>query len=79
MSRPIVLTVTEVALVHPDGPVRVSLSCPPSEAEDPNDRRAAGLTVIVPIQEAQTFYVIGAELELSLSPAAREPEREGAA
>lgn len=78
MSQAIVLTVTEVGLVNPGGPARVCLSLPydPNDEAPANEKRAAGLTLIVPLEEAQTFYVIGASFELQLSPAAEEPNRE---
>lgn len=68
-----VLKVTSIEVADPACSLaRVILNAPiPADAEG-DARRGAGITIIVPLAEAQTFYVIGSEFDLSLSPHARE-------
>lgn len=74
MSEQIVVTVDSLTLVGPDGPVRVTLTRPVDQEGLPNDRRGVGITLIVPIEEALTFYPIGGRLDLNLLPHAEEHE-----
>lgn len=63
----IVLTVSSLLLLTPEL-VKVVLDAPVPENAEGDDRRGAGLTLVVPLAEAQVFYTIGSRFDHNLVP-----------
>lgn len=71
MSQPVVFTVGGLELLGSDL-VRVRLDAPIPENAEGDDRRGAGLTLVVPLAEAQVFYTIGSRFDHTLVPHTEE-------